>query len=273
MKITVLVENTAADNSLGSEHGLSMLVEMKQARILFDTGCGELFMKNAEKLGVDLSSVTHLILSHGHYDHGGGIEAFLRINNQARVYLREETFAQTFAVHADGGKVYIGIPQCLRGNPRLLFTHDRMNIAPGVTLFSDIRLWEPIPQTNRGLVIQQGEKLLPDAFAHEQVAEFIEDGKILLLTGCSHHGIVNILRDYGEKTGRSPDMVIGGFHLHSHTTGKAEDRVLKGIADYLAATNVQYYTCHCTGLAAYEDLRQMLGKQIDYVSGGQILTL
>mgnify|MGYP000863318386 FL=1 len=273
MKITVLAENTAANATLGSEHGLSILVEMQQAVILFDTGCGELFIQNAEKLGVNLSKVTHLILSHGHYDHGGGIEAFLRINNLAKVYLREEAFSQLFAIRAGGEIEYIGIPQGLSGHSRLVFTHDQMRIAEGVILFSDIRLSEPIPETNRSLMIQEGEKLLPDAFVHEQVAEFTENGKTLLLTGCSHHGIVNILRDYREKTGRAADMVIGGFHLHSHTTGKAEDRLLKGVANYLERTEAQYHTCHCTGIAAYEDLRKMLGEQIHYVSGGQTLTL
>ena len=273
MKITVLAENTAAKKTLGSEHGLSILVEMKRAVILFDTGCGELFIQNAEKLGVDLSKVTHLILSHGHYDHGGGIEAFLRVNNRAMIYLREEAFSQLYAIRAGGEIEYIGIPQVLRGNPRLLFTHDWMEVTGGVTLYSDIRLSEPIPETNRSLMILEGEKLLPDSFPHEQVAEFTEDGKTLLLTGCSHHGIVNILRDYGEKTGRFPDMAIGGFHLHSHTTGKAENRALKGIADYLGGTATQYHTCHCTGIDAYKDLKKMLGKQIHCVSGGQTLTL
>jgi 7,8-dihydropterin-6-yl-methyl-4-(beta-D-ribofuranosyl)aminobenzene 5'-phosphate synthase len=273
MKITVLAENTAANETLGSEHGLSILVEMKQAVILFDTGCGELFVQNAERLGVDLSKVTHLILSHGHYDHGGGIESFLRINNLAGVYLREEAFSQLYAIRAGGEIEYIGIPQGLRGNPRLVFTRDRMEIAGGVTLYSDIRLSEPIPETNRSLMIREGEKLVPDAFAHEQVAEFTEDGKTLLLTGCSHHGIVSILRDHREKTGRTPDMVIGGFHLHSHTTGKAEDSMLMSVADHLAGTKARYFTCHCTGLPAYEELKKRLGGQISYLSGGQTMTI
>ncbi len=273
MKITVLAENTAADEALESEHGLSVLVEMEKAVILFDTGCGELFIRNAKKLGVDLTEVTHLILSHGHYDHGGGIEAFLRINGRAGVYLREDAFSELFAIRTGGEVEYIGIPQGLRGHPRLVFTHDRMEIAEGVTLFSDIFLSEPIPETNRSLMIREGEKLLPDAFSHEQVAEFIKDGKVLLLTGCSHHGIVNILRDYGGKTGRLPDVVIGGFHLHSHATGKAEDRVLMSVADHLAGTAAKYYTCHCTGVPAYEELKKRLGGQISYLSGGQTMTI
>ncbi len=273
MKITVLAENTSASELLGSEHGLSVHVRMKNAAILFDTGCGELFIRNAEKLHVDLAEVTHAVLSHGHYDHGGGIEAFLRINSRAKVFLRQEAFTDLYAIRAGGETEFIGIPQELKGNSRLVFTHDRMGIAPGVTLYSDIMLSEPVPNTNRSLMMREAGKLLPDTFVHEQAAEFVDDGKTLLLTGCSHHGIVNILKDYREKTGRWPDAVIGGFHLHSHTHGRAEDSVLDHIAGFLAETGAMYYTCHCTGLPAYEELRKKLGGQISYLSGGQGISL
>ena len=289
MRVTVLAENTAANENLESEHGLSILVQMKRAVILFDTGCGEMFIQNAKKLDVDLAKVTHLILSHGHYDHSGGIEALFRVNEKAKVYLREEAFSKLYAIRTGGEAEdsgiswgfsdnnprteYIGIPQGLKGNPRLVFARDRLEIAEGVTLFSDIRLSEPIPDTNRYLMIQEGDELLPDAFIHEQYAEIIEDGKTLLLTGCSHHGIVNILKDHWEKTGRLPDVVIGGFHLHSHTHGRADDAVLKSVAEHLAKTCAKYYTCHCTGLPAYEELKRQLGDQIDYISGGQAVTL
>jgi 7,8-dihydropterin-6-yl-methyl-4-(beta-D-ribofuranosyl)aminobenzene 5'-phosphate synthase len=273
MKITVLAENTSALESLGSEHGLSILIEMKNAVILFDTGCGGLFLENAEKLGLDLKKVTHLILSHGHYDHGGGIPAFLEVNRKANIYLRREAFTFHYAVRVGDVTDDIGLPQELRGNPRLVFTHDAMAVTQGVTLYSDIRLREPIPDTNRNLMMNRNGHLAPDDFLHEQVAEFREREKTLLVTGCSHHGIVNILKDYQEKTERTPDAVIGGFHLHSHTHGRAEDSVIDSVAAYLAGTSAQYYTCHCTGLPAYEELRKQLGEQIQYISGGQTLML
>lgn len=273
MNITVLSENTSSMDNLGSEHGLSVLVEMGEATILFDTGCGSLFLQNAEKLGKDLSLVTHLILSHGHYDHGGGIPAFLNINKQAQVFLRPETFSDLYVKRAEDMLDYVGLPEGLKDSPRLTYTHDGMIIAPGVTLYSDIALSEPVPGTNWGLLMKQEGELVPDSFAHEQVAELMEDGKILLLSGCSHHGIVNVLRDYQTKTGREPDMIIGGFHLHSHVTGRADDAVIDHVAQTLAQTKAEVYTCHCTGLPAYEELKKRLPGQIDYLSGGQSLTL
>ena len=147
MIITVLAENTAISEDFGSEHGLSILIQMKDSTILFDTGCGGLFLQNAKKLGLDLKQVTHLILSHGHYDHGGGIPTFLAENKQASVFLRKEAFTPLYAKRLGGEIDDIGLPNELKDDPRLVFTHDGMVVTETVTLFSDIRLSDPNPHT------------------------------------------------------------------------------------------------------------------------------
>jgi 7,8-dihydropterin-6-yl-methyl-4-(beta-D-ribofuranosyl)aminobenzene 5'-phosphate synthase len=273
MKIRILSENTTADERLECEHGLSVLVQMQNAVILFDTGCGGMFMRNAQKLGIDLTQVTHVILSHGHYDHAGGIPDFLSMNKTASVYLRKESLSPVFAVRAAGETEYIGVPQELADCNRLVFSHDGMTIAPGVTLFSDFTLSEPIPETNRGLMRTEQGQLMPDDFIHEQSAGLIQDGKSLLLTGCSHHGIINIMKDYHQKTGGYPDCVLGGFHLHSHTHGKAADQLIQHTAEYLAGTPSTYLTCHCTGQPSFDALKELLGDQLQYVSAGQTRSL
>lgn len=273
MTITVLVENTAVSEELGAEHGLSILIQMPEAVILFDAGCGGLFVENAKKLGLELAEVTHLILSHGHYDHGGGLPAFLEANSRARIFLREEALGATCAVRENGDVDYIGLPEAIKGHPRLTITHNGMRIAPGITLYSDIQAREPIPATNRGLMMRQGDEMLPDTFSHEQIAEIRNGGKTLLLTGCSHHGISNILRHYQDETKRAPDMIIGGFHLHSHRFGRAEDAEIDRTVEVLAQTGAVAYTCHCTGLPAYEALKEKLGERLNYLSGGQTINL
>lgn len=273
MKTTVLSENTAVDEHLECEHGLSVLVHMQNAVVLFDTGCGDMFIRNAQKLDVDLAQVTHVILSHGHYDHAGGIPDFLSMNETAPVYMRKEALLPIYAVRAAGETEYIGVPQTLADSNRLVFSHDGMTVAPGITLYSDFLCSEAIPDTNRGLMRMEQGQLTPDDFIHEQAACLIQDDKSLLLTGCSHHGIINIMKDYHQKTGGFPDYVLGGFHLHSHTYGKADDQLIRRTADYLASTPSTYLTCHCTGQPSFDALKQLLGERIQYVSAGQTLTL
>lgn len=135
MIIKALVENTAMAEEYGSEHGLSLYMETKKEKILFDLGASGLFLQNAEKLGVDIAGVDFLVISHGHYDHGGGLKAFLEKNRKARVYLHQQAFGKYYARRAAGNLEYIGLDQDLKGNSRLVFTGDEYSIAEGVWLF------------------------------------------------------------------------------------------------------------------------------------------
>ena len=113
MKITTLLENGACGAELGSAHGLSLYIETPKHKILFDMGPDEQFLSNAEKLGVDLKAVDLAILSHGHYDHGGGLEAFCKLNDTAKIYLRQGAFGDYVALEEDGDLRDIGLDPAL----------------------------------------------------------------------------------------------------------------------------------------------------------------
>ena len=98
MKITVLVENTTSNQKLNVEHGLSLYIETDKHHILFDAGDSNLFLENAKKLNIDLSLVDIFILSHGHHDHGGGLNAFLEINDKANIYVQHHAFSPHFSL-------------------------------------------------------------------------------------------------------------------------------------------------------------------------------
>lgn len=121
MKITALTENTSCKPEIGCEHGLSLLIETEKYRILFDMGQTDLFAQNAEALGIDLTTVDLAVLSHGHYDHGGGLEKFLSLNQTAKVYLNEHAFEP----HYNGTEKYIGLDQALKSSDRLVFTGEQ----------------------------------------------------------------------------------------------------------------------------------------------------
>ena len=115
MKITSLLENTTTNEQFKVEHGLSLFIETENCKILFDMGQTDLFAENARTLGIDLAEVDSAVLSHGHYDHGGGLAKFLEINDHAPVYISEKVFQP----HYNGTEKYIGLDCRLQGNERL----------------------------------------------------------------------------------------------------------------------------------------------------------
>lgn len=131
MRITALLENTSACG-LPTEHGLSLFVETGACRFLFDMGQTDLFTRNAEALGVDLNTADFAVLSHGHYDHSGGLSAFLALNDHAPVYMSRHAFEP----HYNGAEKYIGLDLSLQTVERLVFVDEVKEIAPGLTLFN-----------------------------------------------------------------------------------------------------------------------------------------
>ncbi|MGE4454637.1 MAG: MBL fold metallo-hydrolase [Sphaerochaeta sp.] len=272
MKITTLVENTTSNRNLGFEHGLSLFVEAKEKTILFDTGASDLFAKNAEKLGIDLQEADLVILSHGHYDHGGGIHTFFAINTTAPLYARKEAFGPYYSQRSDGEYHYIGVDQELLRDNRVIFTSALTPISEGIFLFSKVEGKRFIPTGNKSLYRKEGESYREDSFTHEQYLAIKEGDEHVLISGCSHRGIVNILDAFRDEFGHFPTRVIGGFHLYNHRTGKPEDpEVLDQIASILLESKADFYTCHCTGEENYAYLKEKMGDSVHYLSGGDIL--
>lgn len=274
MIVKVLSENTQMSEKFGCEHGLSLYVETDTYRLLFDMGATGLFAENAVKLGVDLSAIDIAVLSHGHYDHGGGLKTFLEKNSRAKVYMREQAFMPHYADRPDGSKSYIGLDTDLFPNARFVFCEQHQKINEELELFSVTREETPVPSGNAELYRKVGDTFLPDDFAHEQNLVIRHNGRALLIAGCAHRGIVNIVRQFRADNGRFPDMVIGGFHLHSRGSGTSESpEAVDAVARELMQTAAQYYTCHCTGLKSYQQLKAAMGTQIGYLSAGSHLTI
>ena len=275
MKIITLLENGACDAALGSAHGLSLYIETPKHRILFDMGPDEQFLSNAEKLGVDLREVDLAILSHGHYDHGGGLEAFCKRNPTAKIYLRKGAFGEYVALEEDESLRYIGLdPALQKYADRLVFTDESLRLDEELLLFSDVPDTYGALSASGKLKERQGENLLQDRFLHEQDLLITAEGKTVLVSGCSHRGIVNILRSARALASGEIDDMIGGFHLFQLEEGDpAADRLIEMIGTALLAGETVYYTGHCTGDYAYEKLKSILGGRLHRVMGGTVLEL
>jgi 7,8-dihydropterin-6-yl-methyl-4-(beta-D-ribofuranosyl)aminobenzene 5'-phosphate synthase len=258
MKISVLMENRARDERFFAEHGLSLLIETSGYTILFDTGQSDRFIKNAERLGIDLRAVDCAVLSHGHYDHGGGLSAFLTLNTTAPVYVNRRAFEP----HYNGADKYIGLDPSLKESGRLILTDETFSIADGLTLYACNERPRPYGTDAAGLSVMQDGRLVPDDFRHEQYLLVEEDGRRILISGCSHKGIRNITAWF------APDVLIGGFHLMKHPL----DDNLIACAGELARCDTDYYTCHCTGEAQYQAMQPHLPR-LHYIRAGDILTI
>lgn len=274
MKIKTLVENTSISNEFKSEHGLSLYIETRKHKLLFDLGASTLFIENAKILGIDLLEVDLVVISHGHYDHGGGLKSFLDINTKAKIYLNQKAFNMHYSNRPAGEKSYVGLDEGLIPNDRFIFVGDHLIIDEELELFSNVKGRRFSPSGNQDLFMKVGTSFVKDDFAHEQNLIIKEDEKTLLVAGCAHNGIVNIIDYLKTKKECIPSNVIGGFHLYNRSANKNEETTtVNQIGEYLNNTASKYYTCHCTGIESYNRLKDIMAEKINYLSTGSQLII
>ena len=274
MRVVNLIENTKGHDRCAYAHGLSFYVETSKHKLLVDLGPSEAALHNAKELGIDLSKVDTVVLSHGHYDHSGGIMPFANINSDARIYMQETTDADYYAddgERAEGERYrYIGIDKAISGLPQAVKIQGDHRIDDELELFTIKKRSHDLPFTNKRLLIKENGELRRDDFVHEQYLVISEGDKKILISGCAHNGILSILDAFKEKYGAEPDMVISGFHLMKKT-GYTDDelRQIISIGTELMRYSTKFVTCHCTGETAFEIMKNVLGDQLQYVHSGE----
>ena len=262
------MENTKESVNLKRKHGLSLYAETETHKILFDMGPNDLFLRNAEVLGADIAEVDIAVISHGHVDHCGGLKYFLEKNKKAKIYLRPQA-AEKHYVKALGIPFYAGIDKKLLSGDRFVFTDDIYKIDDEITLFSDIFGQFPLPKSDGNLFVKRNEKMIADDFSHEQNLIIATEDSQILVCGCAHAGIVNIVRKAKTIIGNEPTAVIGGLHLYEPVKRRYEsNEYIDNVATVLAKGKSSYYTCHCTGEKAYERMKARLGVRLTYLRTG-----
>lgn len=261
--IKVLLENTQARPDALTEHGLSLYIETERHKILFDTGQTDLFAQNARTLGVDLSKADIAVISHGHYDHGGGLGRFIEINKSAPIYIS----CHAFEPYYSAAQSYIGLDKTLAGSTRFISVTDHTQIDDELELFTCNSLPRPYQTDSDGLNALRGSELIPDDFRHEQYLLIHDGQRRVLVSGCSHKGVLNIMEWF------HPDVLIGGFHfMRLNPNGEGKKR-LAAAAEKLSSYPTTFYTCHCTGVEQYSFMKNLMGEKLHYLASGQEIVL
>lgn len=275
MKLINLVENTPGAPLCRSAHGLSFYIETRSHRLLMDAGPGPVLAENADALGVDLTQVDTVVLSHGHYDHADGLPALARRNPHASIYLHRGAEQPRYSLDP-GGYRYNGMDPAIPALPNLVWTQGRVDLDEELSLFDGAaheRFW---PQSNRRLFCKRAGEMVQDPFDHEQYLVVRDGSRRFLLSGCAHQGVVNILERFRALYGGEPDAVVSGFHMmkrSGHYTGEDWD-LIRGTALWLKEHyGGELFTCHCTGLEPYQEMKSVLGQQLHYVHCGEALDM
>jgi 7,8-dihydropterin-6-yl-methyl-4-(beta-D-ribofuranosyl)aminobenzene 5'-phosphate synthase len=251
VKVTILVENTVADDALRAEHGFAVWIETAAGRVLFDTGQGPALAPNAERLGVDLSTTDAVALSHGHYDHTGGMTTALRAAPHATVYAHPAALDPKYAHLGAFAPRAIGVPS---SSARALAEHRGAfveskrptEVLRGVYLTGEVPRTMDFEDTGGPFVLDE-KGVAPDPMLDDQALYLASDDGVVLIVGCAHAGVVNTMRYVSELTGGRPfACVLGGMHL----IGASHERIDETTEAFEELDVKRIGPAHCTGAEA-----------------------
>ncbi len=272
IQITALIENSSADTNLLSEHGLSVLVSTGQGSLLFDTGSSDAFLANARKLYEEVpGSIEHVLLSHNHYDHAGGLPALLEAaQSPMTVHTGREFFSPKFSLqegkrsyhHASTDEAYI-ISMGHRVKEHHEDVYELMKDVYIITNFS--RDADPNWENHRFLRERSGKEET-DPFTDEISLVIRTSEGLLLLVGCSHPGILNILASVQDRFSEPVHTVIGGTHL----VAAQGDRLQYLIQKLASMQGIRFGLSHCTGNQAWEALKSAGADCFPFHGGSRI---
>ena len=266
MRFQFLVDNKTENSRCMAEWGLSIVIETGGKKILLDTGNSNLYKANAEALGVNLAEMDALVISHGHYDHTGGVPAFVTVNEKAPIYLHKDALYEAYG--EEDGKVDEK-PCSIKWSeeeleavwPRIQFTGGTVKLFDNVTLIGDIPDLEGYPATEqfwRRVETEDGESLIADTMSHEQVIVVEEEKGLYIFSGCSHRGVVPTLRHVQNlMPGKRIAALIAGMHLYP-ASPEMRTKIVKEIAE-LDMDAV--FPVHCTGMDAILQLKTLMGDK------------
>ncbi|MBE6600449.1 MAG: MBL fold metallo-hydrolase [Ruminococcaceae bacterium] len=267
MRIVNLIEDTEGKSGCLFEHGLSFYIETKHHKILLDTGATDAFIKNAEKKKIDLTKVDTLVVSHGHYDHAGGVPAFAKLCPGAKIYIQRSAMGEFYNVKNLQEK-YIGMDKMIKALGQTVFLDGDLKIDDELSIFTGVRGNRLLPRGNEVLMKKYANRFVQDSFDHEQYLVVSNKDQRILLSGCAHKGILNILDKYTDLYGEDPACVISGFHTVMQKYEAKDIEIIKETAKELLKKRSVFYSGHCTGECAIEIMKSIMGERLVAIHSG-----
>ena len=272
-RVTTLCDNyvPAGGRGLVGEHGLAMLIETPEQTILFDTGQGLGLETNARVLGIDLNRVGQVVLSHGHYDHCGGLGSLLAMGTPFTLTVHPRCFERKVGRFPGRADVQIGCPverdAVEQQVSELKMSAAPVRVAPGVTTTGEVPLETDFESVDRVLLREDNGELVADDVLDDLSLVLETAEGLVVLLGCAHRGVINNVRRACEVTGRDDvHAIIGGMHLSRASAGQ-----LKRTLEELRKLKVRRLVPgHCTGTAAFARMRSALGDVVQVNQVGSV---
>lgn len=280
MRLTVLVDHESIDSRVRAEWGASILIESGESRALFDMGTTGVFADNANALGLAPANIDFAVLSHSHVDHGGGLERFFAENTTAPVWLSSLASSELF-MKLGPLKKRVGLDSRVLDahSDRLRYITDDTVIAQGFHLLARLPDVYAPPRGNRILYRREDRRLRPDRFDHELALVVEEEDGMVLFTGCSHHGVLNMVEAVRSSLpGKLLKAIVGGFHFVGLPVAGGvlgdSDEVIEDVALKLRSAEIPHIvTMHCTHRSGYKVLEATLGERVQYAPAGSVIDL
>jgi len=275
LRVTTLSENTAEIDGFLGEWGLSILVESDDAKVLFDTGQSISTTHNAKLLGVDLSQIDRIVLSHGHFDHTGGLKHVLgQIGREIEVIAHPDIWQAKYNARQGEEPRYIGIPSSRRDLESLganfQLTSEPVAISESIMTSGEVPMVTDYEEIEPFLVVKDNGDFKPDTFRDDQALIIKTTTGLVVILGCAHRGIINTLYHAQKISGvKNIDTVIGGCHLMN----ASEERIWQTIAALREIGVGRLGPCHCTGLATSVVMAQEFGDRFLLNNAGTVLDL
>ena len=272
LRITTLIENELKiDESLNAEHGISLYVEVDGKKILFDTGQSGNFVKNAESLNIDLNDLDYVIISHSHYDHSGGFEKLVEeYDSDFKLFLGEGFFKEKHSLSGDIYR-YVGSPFregfLKEKNIETEYVTSIKYITENAMIITNFERDPEYENVNEAMCLKEGDKFVFDDFKDEVALAIDTEEGMIVLVGCSHPGIVNMLETIIKKTGKDIYGVIGGTHLM-----KEDHEKINKVIDYFKEKKIKNIgACHCTGRQGETMFSQQMEDEFFSNNTGDVL--